>query len=840
MRARRGLVAAVAAATMGLSLAVVVAPAGALSASTTTVTDNAGSISTGGTLVFTATVTGAGGTPAGTIAWGGASTCTSSTTTLTAGVATCSIANAQASSSYSVTATFTDTDGNYSGSSGNDGPVSPGKAASTTTVTDNAGSISTGGTLVFTATVTGAGGTPAGTIAWGGASTCTSSTTTLTAGVATCSIANAQASSSYSVTATFSDTDGNYSGSSGNDGPVSPGKAASTTTVTDNAGSISTGGTLVFTATVTGAGGTPAGTIAWGGASTCTSSTTTLTAGVAICSIANAQASSSYSVTATFSDTDGNYSGSSGNDGPVSPGKAASTTTVTDNAGSISTGGTLVFTATVTGAGGTPAGTIAWGGASTCTSSTTTLTAGVATCSIANAQASSSYSVTATFTDTDGNYSGSSGNDGPVSPGKAASTTTVTDNAGSISTGGTLVFTATVTGAGGTPAGTIAWGGASTCTSSTTTLTAGVAICSITNAQASSSYSVTATFSDTDGNYSGSNGNDGPVSPGKADQVTLIVTSTTGTFATPLILTTSGGSGNGSVSYTVVSGTASDCAISSGQLSSSSMGTCLVTATKAADGNYNSISSSQTTITLAPASSTTTVTDNAALVVTGDTLVFTATVTGLGGNPAGTVQWTGVTCSSTTPLDAENQATCSITKAKASITYEATAQFTDDDHNYDDSSGSGSAIVGKALPTTPAIANLPMSAAFGGGFTATVTTTGDGTTSVTSNTPGVCTASGLAVTYVGVGTCSLTAGVAEGLDYLANSGAPQTFTVGARPRPCPPSPTSRHPPTSSSASRRSSTGAATERRRSRPTRRACAASGRTASRSPSWASGHAR
>ena len=52
--------------------------------------------------------------------------------------------------------------------------------------------------------------------------------------------------------------------------------------------------------------------------------------------------------------------------------------------------------------------------------------------------------MTATFTDTDGNYSEHGGSDGPVSPAAAASATAVSDNAASTSTGGTLVFTATV------------------------------------------------------------------------------------------------------------------------------------------------------------------------------------------------------------------------------------------------------------------------------------------------------------------------------------------------------------------------------------------------------------
>ncbi len=89
--------------------------------------------------------------------------------------------------------------------------------------------------------------------------------------------------------------------------------------------------------------------------------------------------------------------------------------------------------------------------------------------------------------------------------------------------------------------------------------------------------------------------------------------------------------------------------------------------------------------------------------------------------------------------------------------------------------------VTRGTPTTPTISNLPNSNQYGGGFTATVSTTGDGATSVTASPSSVCTASGLVVSYVGVGNCSLTAHVAAGLDYAAADGSPQSVTVGRAP-----------------------------------------------------------
>ena len=71
----------------------------------------------------------------------------------------------------------------------------------------------------------------------------------------------------------------------------------------------------------------------------------------------------------------------------------------------------------------------------------------------------------------------------------------------------------------------------------------------------------------------------------------------------------------------------------------------------------------------------------------------------------------------------------------------------------------------------------------GGGFTATVSTNSNGTPSVTSSTTSVCTASGLVVTYVSGGQCTLTAQVAASTTYAAAVGSAQSFSSGAGPHP---------------------------------------------------------
>ena len=82
-------------------------------------------------------------------------------------------------------------------------------------------------------------------------------------------------------------------------------------------------------------------------------------------------------------------------------------------------------------------------------------------------------------------------------------------------------------------------------------------------------------------------------------------------------------------------------------------------------------------------------------------------------------------------------------------------------------------------PTMPTITNLPSSGAVGGAFTPTVTTSGDGMVTVTSNSAGVCSVNGSSVAFVGPGTCSLTADVGIGASYGATSGVPQMFAVAA-------------------------------------------------------------
>lgn len=86
--------------------------------------------------------------------------------------------------------------------------------------------------------------------------------------------------------------------------------------------------------------------------------------------------------------------------------------------------------------------------------------------------------------------------------------------------------------------------------------------------------------------------------------LTLATTSATSSGSSySLVLSTNGGSGSGLVSYVLDSGgSATACAINGGSLSATSAGTCIVSATKAADSSYTAISSAATIVTFSLAS----------------------------------------------------------------------------------------------------------------------------------------------------------------------------------------------------------------------------------------------
>jgi Big-like domain-containing protein len=587
------------------------------------------------------------------------------------------------------------------------------------------------------------------------------------------------------------------------------GTTSSTVMVTDDAAGVVAGGSFTFTVTVSGSSGTPTGTVDWSvsGPSAVTCASSTLDgSGTGTCLVTGAEAGT-YSATASY-EGDDNYAPGSGSDPGAAVGLAPSTTSVTDDAAGVVAGGTFTFTAAVSGGAGIPTGSVTWSasGPSAVSCAPSTLDpSGKGTCTVSDARAGT-YSASATYSgDTD--YLGSSGSDTTATVGTTSSTTTVTDDASGAVAGGTFTFTATVTGSAGTPTGTVDWSlsGPSAVSCAPSTLDpSGEGTCTVSDARAGT-YSATAAYGGA-GNYAASSGSDTTASVGKAPSTTTVTDDAAGvvaggTFSFTATVTGSAGTPTGTVDWSVSGPSAVSCAPST--LDPSGKGTCTVsdarvgtysaTASYGGDSDYHASSGSDTTASVGLAPSTTSVTDNAAGVVYKGTFTFTAMVSGgAGTTPTGTVTWSvsgpsAVTCANST-LDTSGKGTCTVSVAGVG-TYAATATYTGDTVYGAGSGSDTTATVGQAPPTPPTIGNLPASgkALFGGAYTASVTgTNGDGVKYVTSNSTGVCTVSGdLTVTYVGVGTCSLTAQVGAGTNYLAASGGAQSFTVGPAPPSAP-------------------------------------------------------
>ena len=96
------------------------------------------------------------------------------------------------------------------------------------------------------------------------------------------------------------------------------------------------------------------------------------------------------------------------------------------------------------------------------------------------------------------------------------------------------------------------------------------------------------------------------VTVGKLNQSSLTISSISGSFGTALTLSTTGGSGTGGLTYSYAPGTTT-CTLAGSTLTAEAHGTCLVTATKVGDANYNDTTSTQATVSFARGTPTTNV-----------------------------------------------------------------------------------------------------------------------------------------------------------------------------------------------------------------------------------------
>jgi uncharacterized repeat protein (TIGR02543 family) len=269
-----------------------------------------------------------------------------------------------------------------------------------------------------------------------------------------------------------------------------------------------------------------------------------------------------------------------------------------------------------------------------------------------------------------------------------------------------------------------------------------------------------------------------------ANQATLTVDDP-GTVAygsTPQ-LTTTGGSGTGAVTFS--DGGSTGCSVTgSGVLTVvDASAACSVTATKAADANYNATTSAQRTITLAKA-------NQAALtaVATPSSVTYgsTSALSSTGGNGTGAVTFssgasTGCSVTGTTLSVINASGTCEVTATKAA------------DNNYNAASSAPLTVtLVKATPTVT-FGAAPTPTYLGGNFTVSASTTNTDSPALTySVVSGPCApVSGATFSSTGAGTCQVQASGAATANFTTASAtqnvtiakATPTVIFGAAPTP---------------------------------------------------------
>jgi autotransporter-associated beta strand protein len=595
-------------------------------------------------VTFTATVTafGAGkGTPSGTVTFNDGTTTLGTGTLNGLGVATFSTSTL-AIGSHSITAVYNG-DGNFNGGTSNTVAQSVNAPATATALTSSANPGGNGQPITFTATITATGGgTPTGTVSFvvdGGAPT---AVVLNSSGVATFITAFAS-NGPHTVEADYLGNTNFLASSNTLTENVLP---ATTTSLTANPTSSTFGQNVTFTATVAGSGAT--GTVTFfdgaaipanqiGGPVTivggmATFSTSTLTGGT-------------HTINAVYSG-DANFAGSTGTLS-FTVAQAATSTALTANPTSTTFGQSVTFTATVNSAAGTPTGSVTFMDG-TNTLGTVGLSGGVATFST-SALTGGSHTITASYSG-DTNFAVSPISSVTYSVILASSSTALTAPTTSVF-GQPVTLTATVSSAFGVPTGTVTFKDGTTTLGTGTLNGSGIATFT-TSTLSVSTHSLSAVYN-SDGNFLTSTGTD----------PSLVVTAAaTKTTVTDAPATTSANGQTVTLTAHVATNSPSTATVNAGSVTfkdgATTLGTVAVNAAGNASLNTATLAvgghsitavygvttdfggSTSTAIAHTVSSlkfSTTAVTESATTSVFGQGVTFTATVTGTGGTPTGSV-----------------------------------------------------------------------------------------------------------------------------------------------------------------------------------------------------------
>jgi len=606
-----------------------------ITAPTTTTVSSSGNPSIyGNSVTLTATVTGTGGTPTGTVTFSNGSA-TLGTGVLSSGTATISTTSLTVGN-HTITATYGG-DANYLTSTGSLTQTVQADTSTTLTFSDNAPVFDEA--VTFTATVsvveTGAG-TPVGTVTFQEGASTLATAALNGAGTATFTTSSL-ALGGHTITASYGGASGFLASSDTKTLTIAP--AGTSTTVSSSLNPSVFGQNVSFTATVNAlapSAAIPTGTVTFedgtstlavaplGSNGTATFSTSSLTAG-------------NHAVTAVYTPTS-NFLGSSGAQTQTVT-QAGTTTILTSNLNPSIFGQSVTFSVTVSAiapGAGTPAGTVTFenGGTSIGTGS---LSSGATTFTTVNLPAGT-QTITAIYGG-DVNFTSSTSTALPQTINQAATTTALGSSASTTVFGQLITFTAAITivaPGGGTPTGTVTFSEGANTLALSPVSSNGTATFS-TSTLAAGSHTITAAYGG-DANFTGSTSNTSPQTISQAGTTNVLLPSANpGVVGQPVVLTTTisaiaPGSGAPTGTITFDDGGASigtgilTSGVATFTASSLSVGSHTLTSVYAGDANFTGSTSATLLQTVIQANTTSTLVSTPNPSVAGTPVTFSVTV----------------------------------------------------------------------------------------------------------------------------------------------------------------------------------------------------------------------
>jgi len=267
-----------------------------------------------------------------------------------------------------------------------------GSSNATVSIASSTNPSSVGQAVTFTASVTGSGATPTGTVTFRDGATALCSNVALASGAASCTT-SALASGAHTINASYSG-DSNYPSASASL-TQTVNKLASTVTVGSTPNPSTAGQSVTISASVAGGSGTPTGTVTFLDGTSTLCSAVTLASGSATCAT-NTLAVGSHTITASYSGSATYAAGSATLTQAVN--KINPTVTGSASPNPADAGVAVMLTAILSGGAGAPTGTVDFLDGSTAIAdcSARPVSGDRATCTVSNL-AAGSHSLTARY-----------------------------------------------------------------------------------------------------------------------------------------------------------------------------------------------------------------------------------------------------------------------------------------------------------------------------------------------------------------------------------------------------------------------------------------------------------